>query len=431
VGRGARTIRPWLGHAFVSLAAAGLGIQALTLVTGPLVARLLGPQGRGEMVTVTIVSLVCAQGVAGGLRNAIAHFVAASGSAAKDVTRGHLRYWCSLAAPAVVVAAGAAAALLRDSPRAGWLALEAALLTAAQVAQLVISGMLWGEGHLRRMNAFRLIAIAIYLVVVVGLFVSTDRSRATIVLAVYGGTFLVGLAAGWLMLAPATGDRSVQVSVPAMRNYARRSAISGAYAMDAFGIDHLIVSGLLGQAPLGLYAVASSTTNLPTVAVSGVATSLLARMAAAADASHALAVARRWLGATVLMLLGLALPLWFLVGPAIRFAFGSAFDGSVPCARLFVIAWSFLALRRVLMATVQGQGRPGVSSVIEIAGLAVMIAGVSAGATVWGIQGAAAAMAATAALACLALAIAIDWRPASEPVVRAAIRDVDPRDSLV
>ncbi len=66
------------GGAFLAVAVTGFATQLVTALSGPFVARMLGPHGRGQMVLVALIALVCSQLAVGGLPAAIAHTVGAS-----------------------------------------------------------------------------------------------------------------------------------------------------------------------------------------------------------------------------------------------------------------------------------------------------------------------------------------------------------------
>src|SRR5688572_25030799 len=92
-GRLTHRLRAGGARAIFSIALAGVGVQVLTFLSGPLVARMLGPDGRGLMVMVVVAaSLFSALGV-GGLPAAASHAVGAAGGASRDVLRGLLPIW--------------------------------------------------------------------------------------------------------------------------------------------------------------------------------------------------------------------------------------------------------------------------------------------------------------------------------------------------
>lgn len=396
--------------AFASIAAGGLVIQLLTAASGPLVARMLGPAGRGQMVTITVVAILASQLGMGGLPAAIAHAVARAGAPARDVVRGHLRLWLALMLLPAAASVGLTAALLAGDPLMPVLATAGFVVTLFAAWQLLLAGMLQGEGNVRHVNALRLSGLIAYVASIVAIFVTRQIHESAVLLFVFAAAQVVGLVVGWTRLQDATGDPDARVPRSDIHLFARRSWISGVGALDGLGVDHLLVGALLGQASLGLYAVAVSVTNVPTIVLGGVAAILLPRMAAG-SASEGITVLRRWLLAAVALDLMMVVCLQALIAPAIRILFGDEFVPATTSARILIVAWAFLALRRVLTAAAQAQGRAKQASTVEALCAGILIVGVAVGGKLNGIEGAALAMATVGVLSCIWLAFLVSWRP--------------------
>lgn len=404
--------------AFTTVAAAGLGIQLLTLASGPLVARMLGPDGRGQMVTVSVISVLCALLGMGGMPAALSHTVAKAGAPARDVLRGSLRFWLLISLLPSAAAGGLSIAFLAGSP--GWLGLAAAafVITTLSIWFQLLAGMLRGEGNVRHVNALKLSGVIAYVGLIVAIFLIHRTDAAVALLFIYAVAQAISLGVGWFRLDRPTGDLSVRTARNEIHRFAGKSWISGVSALDGMGIDHLLVGALLGQASLGLYAVAASITNLPLIVLAGIAAIMLPRMASR-SASDGATMLRRWLLAAIALDLLIVVGLQVVIGPAISILFGREFVPATASARILIVAWAFLALRRVLTAAVQGQGKAGIASTIEGVCMAALLIGVVTGVKLYGIEGAALAMAAIGAGSCLALGAVVSWRPpvntAAEP----------------
>lgn len=397
------------GMEFMSIAAAGVGVQLLTLISGPLVARMLGPNGRGEMVMITVITLLCSLIGVGGLPAAIAHTIGTAHAPARDVVRGQIRLWLAFPVLPAAVAVGLTFAFLSDSSRLLFLSAAAFFVTLLTCWNLLLAAMLQGEGNVRHVNALRLAGLISYVGGVIAIFVVHRTREAAILLFIYAGAQVVGLCVGWTRLQKPTGDPALRSSRADVHRFARRSFVSGLSTLDGLGIDHLLVGAMLGQASLGLYAVAVSVTNLPTIVLSGVAAILLPRMAAQ-SAPRGIALLRRWLVAAIALDVVLVVGLQIVIAPAIHIAFGEEFVPATTCARILIVAWAFLALRRILTAAAQAQGNAGKASVIEAVCAVILIAGVVVGGGLYGIEGAGLAMAIAGAVSCGLLAILVSWR---------------------
>ncbi|MEV7398341.1 lipopolysaccharide biosynthesis protein [Aeromicrobium sp. NPDC092404] len=395
-------------RAFLSIAAAGFGVQLLTVASGPLVARMIGPEGRGQMVMVMLVAMLGALAGVGSLSPAIAHAVGSSGAPARDVVRGHLKVWILATLVPATVAAGLVAALVRDAPHQWLLAVECLAVSFCLSVQFLLGAMLQGEGNVRRINTQRLVGMASYVAAVAALFILDPVDDAAVILLIYILSLLGGFVVAWLMLRPPTGELDAQVDRRDVHAFARRGFISGLNALDAWGLDQLLVGLVLGSSALGLYAVAASATSFPSIVLAGIAAILLPRMAALPPAG-AKAVMRRWLAAAIVLDLAMVGGMLLVIGPALRIFFGEEFVPATDVARILIVAWALLALRRVLVAAAQAQGRVAASSFAEAGSTVVLVASAFLGMHLWGLEGAGVALVVSAAIACVWVASTLSW----------------------
>lgn len=395
-------------RAFLSIAAAGFGVQLLTVASGPLVARMIGPDGRGQMVMVMLVAMLGSLAGVGSLTPAIAHTVGASGAAARDVVRGHLRIWIAASLLPAGVAAGLVAVLVRDAEHPWILTAETFAVSFCLSVQFMLGAMLQGEGNVRRINAQRLIGMASYVLVVTILFIAAPTDQATLILIIYILSLLGGFVVCWLMLRRPTGDPALQAERSVVHSFARRGFVSGLNALDAWGLDQLLVGLVLGSSALGLYAVAASATSFPSIALGGVAAILLPRMAALPTGA-ANGVMRRWLAMALALDLAMVAGMQVVIGPALRILFGHEFVPATDVARILIIAWGLLAMRRVLVAAAQAQGRVAAASYAEAGSTVVLVASAFLGMHLWGIEGAGLALLASAAVACAWVGSTLSW----------------------
>lgn len=394
---------------FLLAAGGGLLVQALTLASGPLLARMLGPEGRGEFALAMTLTVLC--GLVGllGLPVAIAHAVAGArartaSASARDLLRPMLFRWFAWA----VVPATVAAALTGWLVAPGLLVVGAFLVTVLSVWRGLLLGMLQGEGEVRHVNALRLVGTAVYVGFVVALFVLAPTTNPAWVLLAFALALLIGVVDGWRRLEPTGRMTPEPVDAAGVHGFARRSFVSSTSLLDSLGLDVLTVGLVAGPVALGYYAVALSFTNLPGIVLAGVAAMLLPRLAAqpAADAAR---TARRWVAGSALVAVVIVVGLQLVLGPVVRLAFGSEFVPATTTARILAVAWGFLALRRVLTAAVQAQGRSSAASAVESVCAVLLVAGVAVGARQDGTEGAALALVGVAALACVALGLLIRW----------------------
>ena len=417
-GRLRHRLRVGGARAIVSIALAGVGVQLLTFLSGPLVARMLGPEGRGLMVMVVVVaSLFSSLGV-GGLPAAASHAVGASGGAARDALRGLLPLWVAGMAVPAILAAGLTAVLVRHEEQ--WLLLTALGLVVCylQTLNYIVLAMLQGEGAVQRVNAQRVIGIGSYVAVIVVLFLGAPTEHAPTIILTYAGSLAGGVVLGWFMLRRPTRDPDVAVSRQDVHLFARRGWTSGLKPLDSLGLDQLLVGFVLGQTALGIYAVSVSVTSLPIVALSGVALALLPRLSSLPPEAS-IGVMRRWVLAAGGLAVGMVLAIQLVLDPAIRIFFGDEFVPAIGVGRLLAVAWGFLALRRVLTAAAQAQGKVAAASLAEAASTVLLVVGAYAAMQAYGLDGVGWVMIGVSAFCCAWLAAVISWRSAAAGTIHA------------
>lgn len=408
-GRLAQRLRTGGLRAIVSIALAGVGVQVLTFISGPIVARMLGADGRGLMVLVIVVASLCSAFGVGGLPAAASHAVGASGAAARDAARGLIARWAFAMLGPGVLAGVLTAIVVRHEDEWLLLSVLGAAVAYFQCLNYLALALLQGEGAIQRVNSARLIGIAAYVAAVVIIFVAVPTEHAPTILAIYAASLAGGSVLGWFMLRKPTGDTSLAVPSSEVHAFARRAWTTGLKPLDALGLDQLLVGIVLGQTALGIYSVAVSVTSLPIVALGGVALALLPKLASLEPAAS-IDVMRRWVLASVGLAAAMVLGIQVVLGPAIRIFFGDEFEPAIGLGRLLVVAWAFLALRRVLAAAAQAQGRVVAASVAE--GVSTVLLAVLAyvGMKTDDLDGVAYAMIGVSVFCCAWIAAVMTWR---------------------
>lgn len=403
----------YVRHSQISaIVMSGLVIQGLNVVSGPLVARMLGPSGRGALTIVMVVATVGAQLGTAALGVAITHAVAGNEGTARDLLRRGLPrwlMWCTV--PAVGAAIAVYIAIRSPHDRLLLSVLTAAMTLAACAVNFAIA-MLRGELAVNKVVSVPTIKTFLYVVLVSFFFVVHPLHDAAQITGLTLACLLVAVVLGWAGLRKPAGGPPLP-SLKPLYAFARASYVSSIGAIDALGLDYILIGVLMPQAALGLYSVAGSVATLPAMALTGVASMLVARIAAAGERSG-FQVMRRWVGAAVAIDLVIGVVLMIAVGPAIRILFGHEFIASISCAHILIATWVLLAMRRVLTAAAQAQGRGGTASKIELAAAAAMVAGIPFGVHLNGIDGAASAYFLAACGSLLALILVVRWRPSTD-----------------
>lgn len=371
-------------------AASGLGVYALALITGPLLAWKLGPDDRGSLAAVLVPTQIIGWILMFGIPQATAYFAA-------DEERDELQAtaWTVSAVAGIPIVA----LLWPIVPRflawqnhpeltVGWFRwfLIAGLLvlpyTAAFDYLRAIANSLW-------FNVWRSLPIVLTTLLIVVLAVA-DRLDLQSALA----ATLAGNVAGWL--ATLAGERCLpkpgrfrQELARRQINYGGRVWLGTLSNMVVARFDQFLMVGIVAPAELGLYVVASTAAQVSAPVAQAVAFALFPYLRADADDADASWERTRtgliWTAAVslvVALLLAGAGPLlipWLL----------PAFAGSVAPLLLLLPGQVFWNLGNVLSAKLEADDRPGASSVALGVAAVITIIAVPAVVPIWGIRGAA------------------------------------------
>lgn len=393
----------------VGLVAVGIIGQALNVVSGPLVARMLGPSGRGEVATILAIALVSNQLGMTSLGRGIARVVSMHDGTARDVVGSFLGGWIVRAAVFGALAAGVTVWALRGSPGLAVLALEAFAITLLGGVVTVVRSMILGEDRISSVNRADLAFSITYVVGIASLFVVARHSSPTVVLTSYLAGQLVWLALLTLFLAPGTGAAPEPARRTEVHQFERSAYFSSIGTLDRLGVDTLLISQILGTTAVGLYAVAASIGTLPAVMVGLLAGALLPKMSAR-DAGAAAALMRRWLLAAALLCTPVVIVLWLLAEPALRIFFGAEFVAAAATTQLLLVANTAFALRLMLTSAAQAQGRAGRASLVSLTSSVGLLGALVVGARIGGLEGAATAILVASVLSCVAVGSLVSWR---------------------
>lgn len=337
-----------------------------------LLARGLGPAGRGTVAFVTVTASVIAHVAKFGLAEAAAVLVARRPDQ-RAVLLTNIVLFSTVATVLGALAAVAGLIALSDEAPAGVGANELALLVAGSVAATLV-----GAGY--------------------GVLIGLDRFRVYAAITV-AGPWLYALLLGlvWLTLGLTVGRAigawvvahalwaAMLLAACAWRTGFGRPALAPLRESLAFGVrawagslsmflnfraDQILMGFLATEAALGLYAVAVNVSEVLLYLPGAIATALIplvARDAAKPRVAETL-TAFRMLTLLTAAGIGVAALLFPVLVPII---FGDAFRGSVqPFLWLLPGAIGFAA-SRVFSAALMALGKPGLSSVGPFASLAV------------------------------------------------------------
>ncbi|HEX9991592.1 MAG TPA: oligosaccharide flippase family protein [Acidimicrobiales bacterium] len=369
-----------LGLTFAIALAAPLG-----LITGPLVARAIGPVGRGEVASGTVFGTLAWQVLGLGLPWAVGRRVAAEPGRLRALLGNAARY-CLVVTPLAI----ALAWFLVEGPLDG-------LSTAAAVGAFVLIAVaplnifsnvqqaaLVAEGALRPMSMLRASPILFSAAVVIGCAITGTLSVGTYLAATIGAGLLVN-ALTWRFLP--TRPRGAEPYRPLLW-FGIRSAGGQLAAYGNSYLDQAILAVAVGPRQLGLYAVAATVASVPLSFGQALAARAFGDVGRASGADR-WEQAGRYL--RLALLVGVAASAAIaLTGPfLVPLLFGRPFRGSVVPLLILLPGTAALGMGLTAMRILNAVDRPGASSIAEGSGFVVTAVGLAVAVPLAGIKGAA------------------------------------------
>lgn len=336
------------------------------LVTAPVLARVLGPDGRGLVATATSVLLICPLLLSLGLPTWIRR-LAAEGGDIRGVAWA-IRKVAGLALlPACLLALALPELLLPGSGHVVQVVFAAAIAsTPASIMWICDVHVLLGRGDYLGYALLNLAPSITFAACVVG--------------SALAGQLTVALAIGTLAAANVLNALVVSFIVRPRRALPRTSV--GALAKSslpyygaqlaqaaAFRLDQALIVALMGAQIAGLYSVSVTISLIPVAFAQGLG-AVAFRIAAAGDIDVIPMVrAASVLGLLLSGLLAAVVPF------AVPIVFGADFVGSIPSVLIGLIGSVGLVFGYVACMCIAGQGRGGAMTSCQVLGTGVGILG--------------------------------------------------------
>lgn len=366
----------------------------LALVTSALVARGLGPDGRGAY-GLFIVSAALGQMVLGlGIGNAAVYYINKRELPLRDaLATVHAVTLAAVAVTAVAVAAIAPWAgddLLGGRISPWWLIAGVPALLYMSLLRLLLQAL----GRFVDLGVATIGQQALLLLLVGAAFIWGDMTPTQVVAYLVAASLAAALYAllriGVRHIDPARTLRPGWRVLKRLAGFGVQGEAGNVLQMLNYRLDQYIVNAYVGIAAVGLYAVSASMTEAVFVLANAVALVLMPRLTAEDDdgaASMTSLVTRNML----LVGGGLSLALAAAAPALLPAVFGGRFDASVDALWLLLPGTVALTGSKVLTSYIFSRGRPAVNTAITVVSLAVTVAADFALIPRYGIEGAAAA----------------------------------------
>lgn len=383
------------------MAAAIYASTLLGLVTGPIAARALGPEGRGEVAAASVYGMLILLFIGLGVPLAVSHRAAAEPRSQPALLATSLRFGSALlpvsAVIAWLVAVGPLAGL------SGAARLGAVVIIAAGPLDVINQcqrSMLIARGDLRPMAFLRVLPIAL-------------SAAATILLAASGrlgvGTYLATVvisnmavnAVMWRLLPVRPAGK--EPIAPLLR-FGLRGVGANLASFGNRQLDQILVLSFVSTRQLGFYAIAVTVANLPI----GLGHAIGARVfALAAGPTADRPEVERFLRLAIVSGVVLAAGVALAIPVLLPLLYGSRFSASVIPALLLLPGTAAFAFSGTASQALISLGRPGSVTVSELIALGVTVPGLALAVPTFGISGAAAVSSAAYLVRAVAQVVAL------------------------
>jgi O-antigen/teichoic acid export membrane protein len=363
----------WKRHAISSFGFNAVALVA-NLLTGILIARMLGTSGRGEVTAILTAPALLGWAFTLGCSQAAAYHQARSPRDAGRLIATWLVFLLPLGAACVLVGQAVLPWLLAAQSDATYDLARVIMLTAAlTLFSELFFGILLGDQDFLFYNAMRLAqpgALAVAYVVLAGL----DRLSVTsaVIATVAVSTVALVVVTVRALRRHGFGRPSITLGRSTAWYGLRAHAVTIGSMANA-RLDLLILPAFLGASSVGLYAVATSASWI-VVTIAGALYPIVLPAAARGTAAGT-RFAVRSLQATLAIGAVAALGLGLLADVAVRLVYGSAFEGSVLPLRLLLAGSVLFAGAQILGSALSALNRPLTAAATQLIGAVATVAG--------------------------------------------------------
>jgi O-antigen/teichoic acid export membrane protein len=386
----ADTARPGFGKSAAIAVSSQLVVNLAGGIASVLVARLLGPSGKGLSAVVLFSAMAVGTFAACGMELWVAREIGRAGLDRRiaQVSARHIRW----AVPAVVVVGAGVAAVLRSSSLLSLTEIGLAVaLTIGWAVYLIELAYPLGTRHMHRYVIANSVSVSLYIVPVMLLLATGTRSLALVLAAATVGRWIpIAAMRLWRRHASRAGARLDRTQVRTAYRHALRFGLLGALGemleLAIARVDLLLVAVLLDLEHAGYYIAASTLTEFLWVAPNAIA-DVLVPHAAAPEAEGARSA--QAIRVTVTLLVAAAALVSATAFVTIPFLYGSEFDTAIAAVPPLAAAAVVLGAWKLVGADLVACGHPRARVTSGVAGVIAMLVADLALVPLLGIVGAA------------------------------------------
>jgi O-antigen/teichoic acid export membrane protein len=347
----------------------------VNVVTGLLVARLLGPEGRGSLAAIVFWPQFLASLVLAGLPYSVIFHLRATPAARREIFTAGLALAAGLGCLGMLAGIVIVPVAMSHGypPAVVAFAQLGVGFTIVNLLAMLLKSSLCALDRQGLANRFGLADPVLYLVLLLVAAALVPLTPQIAAACLFGGATVTLCAVLYRLRAGRPSDLGgLRRWLGRIGGYALRAAPGGLLSNLSYHLDRLILVALITPRELGLYAVAFSLSRLMEVVKTTVGSVGMAAMAGRAPA-EAKALHDRVLRFVLYAVLGIVAGGWALGGPAITLVYGPDFAAANDFFRVLVVEAALACLGQVVAQLYFSLGRPSQVSIAQAASFVVSL----------------------------------------------------------
>lgn len=353
------------------------GRLAFSFLTGVIVARELGPEGRGEFAVIILWPTVLAAAGNLGIRDALIYYQATGRFSQKALNTTALLL--ALGQSTLLVALGwflIPYLTVGLGTGVGKLCQYFLAFIPLNLVSLYMLGLVRGRSSIHAFNGIRLSVSISYLCFLAILLFERAMSPTNVTFALLAANLVTALLALAFAMKQERIQRGIDFTlVGELFSYGIRNHLGSVSSMFNQRLDQMLMALILSPVELGWYVVAVSSSGLVSLVSRAVSVLTFPNVAAAHDQEARGKLVSLYSRTNVTGTLLIGMMLIVLLPFAIPLVYTQSFSQSILPAEILVGGTMLLAFGEILKASFQGAGRPIILAKAEIISLVVTIVG--------------------------------------------------------
>jgi O-antigen/teichoic acid export membrane protein len=372
-------------HGVIWLASVSYATLFLGFLTGPILARALGPSGRGAVASVLVYSGLVATVLGLGVSTAVIHALRNGRQSEREIVGALVRFASALMPFSLIAAVLVASFVLPPLGRAEPLGFAFVAFAPLAVLGLCLISVLLARGELEKIAQIRAVSGVLTALAVIGLALGGALSTTSfLLLLLISGVGVLGFTVALVRVPP-----SRRGSLAPLLRFGMRAYPGSLANVANFQLDQALIAPFLGTTQLGYYAISVTLSSLPLSLSGAIGSRIYGAVgvdpAGNIDLQRTARVLRLSVAAAAIVAAGLA-----AAAPiGLPLLYGSAFEASIVPLLLLLPGMVAASAGSVAEAALVLLGRPGTNSRAEAVALLTTVVGLLAFLGPLGIVGAA------------------------------------------